>query len=284
MNVISDMMKTRQQLNSEQSEGILQSMKQIHNEGGFFRFYRGMTAELVGIVPKSSVMYSSYEISRRYISKLELFGDSSFTSSLAGCVSGVPEACVVQPTQVVKVRVQSKEHLGKYSGSVDCLIKIVRAEGFGALTIGLGPTLYRNCVWNTVYFGTMHWLKKQLPTPQSHVVDNIQTLTTGFFGAVFATCFNAPFDVVKSRFQSQIPLEKSVLSSSGSAAQSVLKYRTTFQTLGVIYREEGFFACYKGFKPKAIRMGLGGGVAMTTFEMIQRFAGTTTTTHTHSLD
>jgi solute carrier family 25 (mitochondrial 2-oxodicarboxylate transporter), member 21 len=77
----------------------------------------------------------------------------------------------------------------------------------------------------------------------------------GFFGAVFATCFNAPFDVVKSRFQSQLPGQQ-------------LKYRNTLQSLATIYREEGLSSCYKGFKPKAIRMGLGGAVAMATFETV----------------
>ena len=266
------MMKTRHQLNSAANEGILKTMSTIYKEGGLFRFYRGMTAELVGIVPKSSGMYASYEIARRELSKT--LGDNSLTAALAGTCSGVPEACIVQPTQVIKVRLQAKEHLGKYTGSFDCLSKIIRTEGFMALTIGLTPTLYRNCVWNTVYFGTMHWLKTKVPEAKTPLMANMQTLLTGFFGAVFATCFNAPFDVVKSRFQSQIPLDLQVLeaSKSGRAVPTQLKYRNTFQTLFLIYREEGFFACYKGFKPKAIRMGLGGGVAMMTFELIQKIA------------
>ncbi len=260
-------MKTRHQLNSEKNEGVLRSMRQIYKEGGFFRFYRGMSAELVGIVPKSSVMYSSYEIARRTLSEIETFGDSSLTSTVAGGFSGLPEACVVQPTQVIKVRLQAKEHLGKYTGSIDCLSKIVRNEGLRALTIGLGPTIYRNCGWNAVYFGTMHWLKTQVPTPDTPLMTNLLTLATGFFGAVLATCFTTPFDVVKSRFQSQIPIK-----AATATTPAVLKYTSTFQALALIYREEGFLACSKGFSAGAIRMGLGGGVAMTTFEVIQNFA------------
>jgi len=82
---------------------------------------------------------------------------------------------------------------------------------------------------------------------------------SGFVGALFATCFNAPFDVVKSRFQSQ------------QSSDKVRKYRGTLQSLTLIYKEEGLAACYKGFQPKAIRMGLGGGVAMMTFEFTKSF-------------
>ena len=266
------MMKTRHQLNNSANESIVRTMSAIYKEGGISRFYRGMAAELVGIVPKSGGMYASYEISRRELEKI--YGDSSLTAFLAGAFSGVPEACIVQPTQVVKVRLQAKEHLGKYSGTLDCLFKIVKTEGIKALTIGLVPTLYRNCIWNCVYFGTMHWLKSQVPEPKSSVMLHVHTLVSGFFGAVFATLFESPFDVVKSRLQSQVPLEAQVSTalSAGERGPVQLKYRGTFQTIRVIYQEEGFFACYKGFSPKAVRMGLGGGVAMMTFELIQKFA------------
>lgn len=157
------MIKTRHQLNHLQNHGVFKTLVQIYSEGGFFRFYRGMSAELVGIVPKSSAMYASYEMALTRIKSWHFTENSSVACSLAGCFSGVPEALVVQPTQVVKVRLQAKEHLGKYSGSVDCLVKIVRSEGVKGLTIGLGPTLYRNCVWNTVNFGTMDFIKGFLP-------------------------------------------------------------------------------------------------------------------------
>lgn len=39
---------------------------------------------------------------------------------------------------------------------------------------------------------------------------------------------------------------------------------------------------YKGFAPKAIRMGLGGGVCMATFEAVCHFMGTENTVDTDS--
>ena len=65
-----------------------------------------MAAELVGMVPKSSAMYGSYEITRKYLSESMNHGDISAVASIAGFVSGVPEALTVQPFQVVKVRLQ----------------------------------------------------------------------------------------------------------------------------------------------------------------------------------
>jgi solute carrier family 25 2-oxodicarboxylate transporter 21 len=256
-----DMVKTRHQLNSGHNESVLKTLQSIYREGGIPRFYRGMAAELIGIVPKSSGMYASYEMVRRELVSRDNFGDTSLSAAIAGWCSGWVEAAIVSPTQVIKVRVQAKEHLGKYHGSVDCLTKLIKEEGPKSLFIGLGPTIWRNTVWNTVYFGSMHFLKAQLPVATTKLQDLSQTFISGFFGAIFATCFNAPFDVVKSRFQSQLP-----------QPAHLMKYRYTLQSLYVIYKEEGLASCYKGFRPKAIRMGLGGAVSMAVFELIQYVA------------
>jgi hypothetical protein len=140
-------------------------------------------------------MYATYEIVKRKMDQYQGLENSTFSAYIGGFVAGIPESVIVTPTQVVKVRLQAKEHLGRYSGSVDCVKQTLRNEGIQAFYIGLSPTLYRNCVWNTMYFGTMHWIKRKMPKPSSKVIDISQTLVSGFFGAVFATCFNAPFDV-----------------------------------------------------------------------------------------
>ena len=167
------------------------------------------------------------------------------------------------PAQIVKVRLQAREHAGKYNGPIDCAKKLLRQEGIMAFTIGLGPTIIRNSVWNSVYFGVMHKIQQHLPVSAAGVEGHsdfrksAQTFLSGFFGAVFATCFNAPFDVVKTRFQCQVR----------DPAAGTLKYRNTLQSLALIYKEEGFLSCYKGFRPKAIRMGLGGAVAITVYDL-----------------
>ena len=46
-----------------------------------------------------------------------------------------------------------------------------------AFATGLGPTCYRNCVWNAVYFGTMHTIKKHLPTTTKGIVRLVHNLS-----------------------------------------------------------------------------------------------------------
>ena len=37
-------------------------------------------------------------------------------------------------------------------GCALCCPQVVASEGVGALAIGLAPTLWRNCVWNSLYY------------------------------------------------------------------------------------------------------------------------------------
>lgn len=59
------------------------------------------------------------------------------------------------------MRLQSREHLGRYKHTMDCLMKVCAEEGVGALTKGLATTCWRNAVWNGAYFSSMHVMKER---------------------------------------------------------------------------------------------------------------------------
>jgi hypothetical protein len=50
----------------------------------------------------------------------------------------------------------------------------------------------------------MFKINSLLEPPEGHFKKILQSLVCGTLGGMFATCFNAPFDVIKSRTQSQI--------------------------------------------------------------------------------
>jgi len=145
-----------------------------------------------------------------------------------------------------------------------------RQEGVSSLFRGLWPTIYRNCVWNGAYFGLIHIVKPYLPTPQSHLDELAINFTSGAVAGTFATVFNTPFDVVKSRIQNEVVLRNSH-NSSGSGSHRV--YRNTIQSMLYLYRSEGYKALYKGFSAKVIRMSIGGGVGIAVFESICSLSG-----------
>lgn len=175
---------------------------------------------------------------------------------LTGATAGATEAFVVVPFELVKIRLQDRASAGKYSGIVDCVVKTVKAEGPLAMYNGLESTLWRHIWWNAGYFGCIFQVKSLMPKPQPG--NRTQAMTTDFtsgtIGGVIGTILNTPFDVVKSRIQ-----------NSPKIKGQVPKYNWAYPGLATILKEEGFGALYKGFLPKVLRLGPGGGVLLVVY-------------------
>ncbi|KAG0272797.1 hypothetical protein BGZ95_011416 [Linnemannia exigua] len=164
-------------------------------------------------------------------------------------------AFLVVPFELVKIRLQDKANAGKYKGSIDALTKIVKAEGALALYNGLEATLWRHASWNGGYFGCIQGVRSVIPEAETPNGNLARNFVAGAIGGTFATMLNTPFDVVKTRIQNQ-------------AKGSVLKYNWTLPGVAMVYREEGFRALYKGFVPKVLRLGPGGGILLVVFDTV----------------
>eukprot|EP00976_Prorocentrum_cordatum_P034621 704028-Prorocentrum_minimum.AAC.1 len=258
-----DIIKTRYQLNPGVNAGIYKTASSLMREGGALRLYRGLLPEVAGGMPRSSAMYASQTYAQRQLTAWNGGQATTSVAVAAGIFAGVPEAVVATPFQVVKVRLQSIQHLNRYSNSLDCLRKVVAEEGVLALMQGLPTTCWRNSVWNGVYFGCMHLIKDVSDElrPTGTLAQTVYSLGIGFIGGAVATTCNAPFDVAKSRIQSEV---------TAGPLCAERKYHTTFQTLRRIAREEGWKAMYKGYTPKLLRMGVGGAVGITSFEFFNK--------------
>jgi len=252
-----DMVKTRLQLLEGTNQRLLAAIKSIWKEGGFFRFYRGVLPELVGSFPTSSVMLASAEIAKRQMTQWNGGVCHTGIAFCSGIFSGFAESFVTTPFQVIKVRMQAKEHLGKYKDSIHCFTKIVSTEGLKSLFIGLGPSFWRNCSWNSVYFAGIYKFKRLLPPAKSSIGDGVNATIAGAASGGLACTVYSPFDVIKTRFQSQV-YETGV----------VQKYRYTVPSLIIIIRTEGAKALYKGLSPALLRMIIGAGVMAGTFEVL----------------
>ena len=257
-----EFIKVRFQLNTGANSSILTAARDVVAEGGVLRLYRGLLPELCGMFPTRSVMYASNEMAKRALLNQGIANEETvMIAGTSGFLSGIAEATIANPFQIIKVRLQSKEHLGRYSNTLDCVQTVIREEGILAFAIGIKATILRNSIWNGVYFATIFCIKDQKMVS----VDNLSnfqstcySLLTGFIGGVTATSFNAPFDVLKSRIQGQCPQNA--------------QYKSTFDALIKIGKSEGVAGLYKGFTPKAMRMGIGGAVAVTTFEAVCEIA------------
>lgn len=252
-----DQLKTQFHVNTRANPSVLASLRKQVRAGGVTRLYRGVLA--ASLRPQALCMYTGNEWCKRIVvgPSGELTVPKAF---LAGGLTGYVEAVSVTPFEVVKVRMQSLDHVGRYTSSMHCLRTMLAEEGVLSLYNGFWASCWRNCTINGMLFGLIFWTKHSehvaLPTPRTSAGAVAQDIAVAMWAGFVGTFVKMPFDVAKSRLQNQ----------PTPPAGTRPKYVHTLQCLETIVREEGAGACFKGLMPTLARMSLGQGVAYAAFE------------------
>ncbi|KZF18834.1 mitochondrial 2-oxodicarboxylate carrier [Xylona heveae TC161] len=262
-----DVVKTRVQLQQgttvgeEAYNGMFDCLRKIVKNEGASRLYRGINAPILMEAPKRAIKFSANDQWGNFYRNL--FGVAQMSqplSILTGATAGATEAFVVVPFELVKIRLQDRASAGKYNGMVDCVTKIVKQEGPLAMYNGLESTLWRHILWNAGYFGVIFQIRQVLPKAETKGQKVRNDLISGAIGGTIGTILNTPMDVVKSRIQ-----------NSPKIAGQAPKYNWAWPAIGTVMKEEGFGALYKGFVPKVLRLGPGGGILLVVFTGVMDF-------------
>ncbi|CAF0892983.1 unnamed protein product [Adineta steineri] len=252
-----DVIKTRSQLSTGKNMGIIASFNNIVQHEGVGRLYRGIIPPILMEAPKRAIKFAANDMWGQFYRKLfDVEKTNQSLSILTGASAGAMESFVIVPFELVKIRLQDKKSAHLYLGTMDCVKKIVKQEGAVALYNGLEATMMRNITWNAGYFGVIFRVKAHLPE-KPEILNNF---IAGAIGGCVGTMLNTPFDVVKSRIQ-----------NSSRTSSSSSKYNWSIPSLFIVAREEGFWALYKGFVPKVLRLGPGGGILLVVYNVLMEF-------------
>ena len=170
-------------------------------------------------------------------------------SQLCPSMSAIPLSST--KAHISLVRLQSKESAGQYKGALDVVSKVIKNEGVLALYNGLESTMWRHILWNAGYFGCIFQVRELLPKAETKSSQITNDIIAGTIGGTVGTILNTPMDVVKSRIQ-----------NTPKVPGHIPKYNWAWPACGTVIKEEGFGALYKGFLPKVLRLGPGGGILL----------------------
>jgi len=256
-----DVVKTRLQLQKAGGSAadphyytsVLDCLRKTARSEGATALYKGVLPPICAETPKRALKFLTFNLYKDAIGT-----ETVMAYTVAGLGSGVTEAVLINPFEVVKVAQQSNKSQHAVSpGPYAVLRKIIAEEGVMALNKGVTATIGRNGVFNMVYFGCYNSLNKfVLPKREEYWQATVQKFFVGLGCGTLGSVLNIPFDVAKSRMQGPQP------------QPGVVKYRGTLRTISIIFREEGFRALYKGLVPKVLRLGPGGGIMMIVYETV----------------
>lgn len=251
-----DTIKTVTQSCRSDQKSILDISRSIIADRGVTGLYRGIASNIAASAPISAVYTFTYESVKGallpYLSKE--------CHSLAHCVAGgsasIATSVIFTPSERIKQQMQVSS---RYQSSWNALLGIVGKGGFSSLYAGWGAVLCRNVPHSIIKFYTYERLKQLMPSSlQSNgQKEMLRTLICGGLAGSTAALFTTPFDVVKTRLQTQIP---------GSRNQ----FDGVFNTLVGIAKHEGLKGLYRGLTPRLVMYMTQGALFFASYESFKR--------------
>jgi len=247
-----DMVKTRLQSQKEGKRlysGVIDCFRQmVKNEGGVRALYRGLSANLVGIVPEKALKLAVNDFLRKTL-KGDKHDIPLSHEVLAGGGAGFCQVIATNPMEIVKIRLQNASLQNE---RLD-MVTVVRDLGFRGLYYGAGATLLRDVPFSMVYFSLYGRLKKYFADQKSGITSLPKILLSSTIAGVFAAALATPADVIKTRLQ--------VKPGPGDPVYTGI--RDCFETIS---KKEGPRAFFKGVVPRVLIISPLFGIALVVYE------------------
>ncbi|KAL7160089.1 hypothetical protein ABFS83_01G071300 [Erythranthe nasuta] len=230
--------------------------RSIITERGVSGLYRGISSNILSSAPISAVYTFTYESVKKSLLPMLPKEYHSLAHCAAGGCASIATSFIFTPSERIKQQMQVGSH---YRNCWNALIQVVKNGGLPSLYTGWAAVLCRNVPHSIIKFYTYERLKQMmLPANQSNAEANIvQTLVCGGLAGSTASLFTTPFDVVKTRLQTQIP---------GSTAQ----YNGVYNTLTEIGKREGLKGLYRGLTPRLVMYMIQGALFFASYESFKR--------------
>lgn len=112
-----DVVKTRSQLLVGQSIGTFASLRNIVQQEGVSRLYRGIIPPILMEAPKRATKFTANDMWGKFYRKLfNVEKPTQSLSILTGASAGATESFIVVPFELIKIRLQDKKNAQLYSG------------------------------------------------------------------------------------------------------------------------------------------------------------------------
>ncbi|XP_015207259.1 brain mitochondrial carrier protein 1 isoform X2 [Lepisosteus oculatus] len=257
-----DLTKTRLQVQGQSHypevryRGMFHALLRIGREEGVRTLYSGISPALLRQASYGTIKIGTYQtLKRLFVTRPE--DETMVINVFCGVIAGVISSSIANPTDVLKIRMQAQGSLLQGSMMAN-FIDIYQQEGTRGLWRGVIPTAQRAAIVVGVELPVYDITKKHLilsglmgDTIYTHFVSSF---SCGLAGALASN----PVDVVRTRMMNQRVLAGNHL------------YKGTLDGLLQTWRNEGFFALYKGFWPNWLRLGPWNIIFFITYEQLKK--------------
>ncbi|KAI6205771.1 hypothetical protein M3Y94_00830200 [Aphelenchoides besseyi] len=249
--------------------GMIDCFLRVPREQGFLSFWRGNWSNILRATSQESLGMAFKEFFKKYTvnetNKSSNFSHFIGGNLLAGGLSGCATFFFIYPLDFSRTRLaidMGKDQSSReFRGLADCLIKIVKHDGFFGLYRGLVPSLQYIFLYRSAYYGLFDTMKVWvIDRGYGNKQNDLSFLAAFAIGQVttfIAAMFSYPLDTVRRRL-------------TMDAGKKIHAYHGTIDCTKKIYRLEGFKAFYSGAFVNAIR-GVGAALILALYNESSKF-------------
>jgi solute carrier family 25, member 33/36 len=224
--------------------GTVSVLKSVAVNEGIGALWKGIGATFVGVIPARAIYFSAYSKGKHYLGELNGGNENSPLVHLgAAAIAGISTSTATNPVWLIKTRMQLQSSTNRlYSSSWNCLISIIRNEGFKSLYKGLGAS-YLGVIESSMQWVIYEHLKKGIQKRPHHRADSAWIEFFGAAGAakLIAAVIAYPHEVLRTRMREE-------------TNNSTRRYKSLLQTARLILKEEGAGAFYGGMTAHLMRV------------------------------
>lgn len=241
------------------SMNVFQCLKFIYLTEGVFGLWKGLGPNLMGVAPSRAIYFWAYSTSKKNINAVlpRKNRDTPFVHVVSAMSAGFSASTTTNPIWLIKTRLQLDRATSKNRLTVkNSIIAIYKEGGFLGFWKGVTAS-YWGISETVIHFVIYEALKKQLALYQDKrkgqektFIDFAGFMLCGACSKTCATCIAYPHEVARTRLREE-----------GS------RYKSFWQTLGIVYREEGRRGLYRGLATQLVRQIPNTAIMMSTYEL-----------------
>lgn len=161
----TDLVKVQMQMEGRRSldgrpkrlRGTFHAFHLIYKKRGLRGLWRGWLPNCQRAALVNLGDLTTYDSVKHFILRNFNLGDNYVTHTMSSVCSGLVAASLGTPADVIKTRIMNEPEL--YKGSIDCLLKAAKNEGFLSLYKGFFPTWARMAPWSLTFWLTYEQLR-----------------------------------------------------------------------------------------------------------------------------
>uniref|UniRef100_A0A8C6ZTR3 Solute carrier family 25 member 36 n=1 Tax=Nothoprocta perdicaria TaxID=30464 RepID=A0A8C6ZTR3_NOTPE len=237
------------------SPGPLHCLKMILQKEGPRSLFRGLGPNLVGVAPSRAIYFAAYSNCKEKLNNIFNPDSTQVHMISAGvAVSGYTNFIFF----ILFFRNRGERRMSAF----ECVQRVYRSDGIKGFYRGMSAS-YAGISETVIHFVIYESIKRKLlEYKTASAMDNVDESSkeaSDFVGMMMAaatskTCATSiayPHEVVRTRLR-----------------EEGTKYRSFFQTLSLLVREEGYGALYRGLTTHLIRQIPNTAIMMSTYEVV----------------